>query len=476
MLFNSALFATFFIAVYSLYLVLNHKWQNRMLLVASYVFYGAWDWRFLSLICASTILDYTCGLIIEQAKDAKRRKFFLFLSIFGNLLILGFFKYFNFFATNLQILLSKIGLSIQPQLLHIILPMGISFYTFQTMSYTIDIYRKEMKPTRKFFDFALFVAFFPQLVAGPIERAKHLLPQILYQRKVTLDRFYEGCYLILWGLFQKIFVADNLAKIVDPVFASSGPYQGVQVIVSLYAFAFQIFCDFAGYSNIARGLGKVMGFDIMINFRLPYFATNPREFWQRWHISLSSWLRDYLYIPLGGNKKGVLKTYRNLAITMLLGGLWHGAAWTFILWGAYQGLLLIMYRLFKPLLEKVPNPKSILMKKVWFFIRVIFFFNLVCLGWLIFRAESLGQIFQMLRSIFFNFHIAHFVNLQDYGVKIVFYLCLLVMIQVIQYWKNDLMIIYKSNTVFRSFFYFILFVLIIIFGVTGGKEFIYFQF
>ena len=304
MLFNTLQFAIFFIIVYSLYLLFNHKWQNWMLLVASYIFYGAWDWRFLSLIFISTILDYICGLQIYKSRYLKRKRLFLFFSVFGNLAILGFFKYFNFFATNLQELLKIFGFSIHPHFLHIILPIGISFYTFQTMSYTIDIYRGRMAPTKKFFDLALFVAFFPQLVAGPIERAKHLLPQILVPRKLSLDKFYEGCYLIFWGLFQKVFIADNLAKIVDPVFAGNSPYNGIQVILALYAFAFQILCDFSGYSNIARGLGKCMGFDIMVNFNLPYFSTNPREFWRRWHISLSTWLRDYLYISLGGNRRG----------------------------------------------------------------------------------------------------------------------------------------------------------------------------
>jgi len=335
--FNSLQFFLFFAVVYSLYLAFNHKWQNRMLLVASYVFYGTWDWRFLSLIVISTIIDYYCGIKIDEITDAKKRKQFLAISIVANLSMLGFFKYFNFFAENLQALCCFFGFQVQPHFLNIILPVGISFYTFQTMSYTIDIYKGQLKPTRKFFDFALFVSFFPQLVAGPIERASHLLPQILSKRKVTIDKFCEGCYLIFWGLFLKVFVADNLARLVDPIFASDPPYNGVKVLLGLYAFAFQIFGDFAGYSNIARGLGKCMGFDIMVNFNLPYFVTNPSDFWRRWHISLSTWLRDYLYIPLGGNKKGTLFTYRNLAITMFLGGLWHGAAWTFIIWGAYRG-------------------------------------------------------------------------------------------------------------------------------------------
>jgi len=476
MLFNSLQFAIFFIIAYSLYLILNHKWQNRMLLMASYVFYGVWDWRFLLIIFISTVIDYICGFKIHKSKNINKRKLFLFFSIFSNLAILGYFKYFNFFATNLQELLKYFNFSIQHRFLHIILPIGISFYTFQTMSYTIDIYRKKMQPTRKFFDFALFVAFFPQLLAGPIERARHLLPQILLPRKLTLDKFYEGCYLIFWGLFQKIFVADNLARIVNPIFASSTPYNGVQVLLAIYAFTFQIFCDFAGYSNIARGLGKTMGFDIIVNFKLPYFATNPREFWQRWHISLSTWLRDYLYIPLGGSRKGELNTYRNLAITMLLGGLWHGAAWTFVIWGAYQGLLLIVHRLITPILNKIPLSNNIFMGKIWHFAKIIFFFHITCFGWLIFRARSMPQVYNMLRGLFLNFQFTPNIDLKNIGLNMTFLLCLLLIVQLIQYRENNLLAILKKNTATKITFYYIVLLLMMIFGNVGQNEFIYFQF
>ncbi len=476
MLFNSLEFAIFFLIVYGLYLISKHKRQNMLLLIGSYVFYGAWDWRFLFLIFTSTILDYFCGLKIYATDNIKKRKLFLFLSIFGNLAILGFFKYFNFFAGSLQNLLGNFNISICPRFLNIVLPVGISFYTFQTMSYTIDIYRREMNPTRKFFDFALFVAFFPQLVAGPIERAKHLLPQILSPRVVNLDKFYEGCYLIFWGLFLKIVVADNLARIVELVFViDEPPYNGIKVVMALYAFAYQIFCDFAGYSNIARGLGKCMGFDIMINFKLPYFVTNPREFWQRWHLSLSSWLRDYLYIPLGGNRRGRLITFRNLFVTMLLGGLWHGAAGKFVIWGAYHGLLLFGYRLLQPLLGKIMNFKNAIVNKVWFFVRIVFFFHLVCLGWLIFRAESMSQAFNMLYSIIFNFRFVEGIGLTYIGLKIAFFVWVVLAVQLFQSWKNDLMAIYKSNYLIRALFYYVCFRLMLYYGITNEK-FIYFVF
>ncbi len=475
MLFNSLQFAIFFIIVYSLYLVLNHRWQNRMLLVASYVFYGSWDWRFLSLIIISTVLDFYCGLKIKSSVTVKRRKFFLFLSILVNLSILGFFKYFNFFSSNLQVLLTNFNIALEPRFFQIILPLGISFYTFQTMSYTIDIYRGKLEPTNKFFDFALFVAFFPQLVAGPIERAKHLLPQILSPRQVTLPKFYTGCYLIFWGLFQKVFIADNLARLVDGVFGSQPPYNGFTALISIYAFAFQIFCDFAGYSNIARGLGSCMGFDIMVNFNLPYFATNPRQFWQRWHISLSSWLRDYLYIPLGGNRHGNYATYRNIAITMLLGGLWHGASWTFVLWGAYQAILLIGYRLISPFLERIHSPRNGLAARVWRLIRIIFFFHLICLGWLIFRAQSLTQIVSILQGIFGNFQlITGWENL--IRTRFIMFVWLLLAIQYLQYRKDDLLAVLKLPALIRGVIYFIIYYLIMVYGVEGGKEFIYFVF
>ncbi len=478
MIFNSIQFAVFFLIVYILYLLLDHKGQNRMLLVASYIFYGAWDYRFLSVIFISTLVDYHCGIKIHESTDDKTRKKFLLVSIFANLGILGLFKYFNFFAGSLSSLLHIFGFSAGFRFFSIVLPVGISFYTFQTMSYTIDIYRGQLKPTHNFPDFALFVAFFPQLVAGPIERAKRLLPQLLKPRKVTLESFYKGSYLIAWGLFQKVFVADNLAQIVDPVFKGAAPYNGVLVLMSLYAFAFQILCDFAGYSNIARGLGKCMGIDIMVNFNLPYFATNPREFWRRWHISLSSWLRDYLYIPLGGSRRGELTTCRNLAITMLLGGLWHGASWTFVLWGAYHGLLLIVHRLFDKHRSIFPRLGIKLPERLWFYIRVIFFFHLVCLGWLIFRAQSFTQIGQMLSAIIFNFdlNLVRSPQMILTGLEIIFYLFVLFFVQIVQYKTNDLLYMFKIPLPARVLFYYICALLLIIFGAYGGREFIYFQF
>lgn len=476
MLFNSIQFAVFFAIVYCLYLYLDYKWQNRMLLVASCIFYGAWDWRFLLLLFVTILIDYMCGLKIHGTCDVRKKKRYLWISILSNLAILGFFKYCNFFVSNLQILFAHIGLKIHPQFLGIVLPVGISFYTFQSMSYVIDVYRGQLKPATKLFDFALFVTFFPQLVAGPIERATHLLPQILSPRKFRANWFYQGLYLILWGLFQKVVVADNLAKIVNPIFSAPAPYNGAEVLIGVYAFAFQIFCDFSGYSDIARGLGKVMGFDIMINFNFPYFSTSPAEFWKRWHISLSQWLRDYLYIPLGGNRKGVVKTYRNLIVSMFLGGLWHGAAWTYVIWGIYHGFLLVVYRLANVILTRIVNGKNFVMGKGWIFIKGVVFFHLVCIGWLIFRAASIGRAMDMFYALFSNFNISGAAALIPIIKRFVTLTGVLLAVQSYQYVKNDLLALFKLKPAFRGIAFFIMFIALLYFGVREPVEFIYFQF
>ena len=404
MWFNTPDFAVFFCVVFTLYWVLSHRWQNLMLLAASYFFYGYWDWRFLSLIFFSTVVDYVAGLQMQHAIDEggpdelRRKRFWLVVSMAKSLGLLGFFKYYNFFAGSLTDALAPIGIDAGLLRLDIVLPVGISFYTFQTMSYTIDVYRGVMKPTRRFFDFALFVSLFPQLVAGPIERASALLPQILNKRRFDRTQFCDGLHLIFWGLFQKVFVADNLARFVEKVFVSPDP-SAFAVLCGVWAFAFQIYCDFAGYSSIARGCAKCMGFELRLNFNLPYIAANPREFWARWHISLSTWLRDYLYISLGGNRKGAARTYRNLAITMILGGLWHGAKMTFVLWGVYHGVLLILHRLLEPVFGRLKWADSRALGALWRVVRIVVMFHLVCLGWLFFRARSMGRIYLMLENV-----------------------------------------------------------------------------
>ena len=428
------------------------------------------------LMFVSITTDFFCAKYIYRLSDARARKRLLILNFAVNLGILGFFKYFNFFEANLQALLHIFGFSIKTPLLHIILPVGISFYTFQAMSYSFDVYRKQLIPSLNYLDYALFVTYFPHLVAGPIMRARNLLPQICSPRELTLDKFHEGCYLIFWGLFQKIFIADNLAKIVNYYFLPADSYNGATVILGLYAFAFQIYCDFAGYSNIARGLGKVMGFDIMVNFNLPYFATNPSEFWKRWHISLSTWLKDYLYIPLGGNKKGTLVTCRNLAITMFLGGLWHGAAWTFVLWGIYHGLLLIIHKLLVHILGKIPAIKNYFLDKTWYFLRIIFFFHLVCIGWLFFRAQSMEQVYKMLHGLIFNFKILPGLGMRLISEKLIFFLGMLIIAEIFQFVSKDQLVVFKSNRYFRGAFYYVCFILLMVWGAFGVNQFIYFQF
>ncbi|KJC36467.1 MBOAT family O-acyltransferase [Bradyrhizobium sp. LTSP857] len=333
----------------------------------------------------------------------RRRRLLLFVTVGVNLGFLGIFKYFNFFAESAERLLHAVGWNVDPVHLSVVLPVGISFYTFQSLSYTIDSARGRVKPVEHFWDFALFVAFFPPMVAGPIERARHLLPQLLRPRHIRLNQSTYGVQLILYGLFKKVAVADGLAVSVNSVYNSSGTVSSVDVGFATLLFAFQIFCDFSGYTDIARGVAKLFGIELSLNFDLPYFSRNPSEFWRRWHISLSSWLRDYLYIELGGNRRGNLRTYLNLIITMVLGGLWHGAAANFLLWGAYQGALLAGHRLLTGREEKFPTdvkteadaPPSAprrFAKRVVSLARIAFFFLFVCYGWLLFRATSLEQI------------------------------------------------------------------------------------
>src|SRR5579872_2459000 len=403
MVFNSLQFLWFFPVVYGLYRACPAMFgverglraQNWLLLVASYYFYAAWDYRFVALLAASTIVDYTCGLAMDRITGQRRRRIVMTLSITFNLSLLGFFKYFNFFADNLAALFVALGWHPDFVTLRVLLPIGISFYTFVTMSYVIDVYRREIRPTRNFVDFAVFVAYFPHLVAGPILRATKLLPQIQRPRRIRRDQILEGSWLIVWGFFQKIFVADNLAPLASNVFAPGGHPAGVNVLLGVYAFAFQIYGDFAGYSNIARGTSKLMGIELVENFRFPYLVRTPQAFWRHWHISLSTWLRDYLYIPLGGNRGTPAQTRRNLLITMVLGGLWHGAAWTFVLWGVYQGVLLVIYRPYAAAVESWRGVRRVAAGLVMF--------HLTCAGWLIFRAPSLRDLVTLSGSLMTRF-------------------------------------------------------------------------
>lgn len=347
MLFNSPEYAVFLMVVVVGYLHLSHRGQNLLLLAASYLFYAHWDWRFLSLIIVSTAVDFTAGRRIRRARRRgapAAMRGWLVASLVTNLGILAAFKYHGFFAENLNAVLATVGLETSLPVLNVILPVGISFYTFQTLSYTIDVFRGKIEPIDAPLDFALFVAFFPQLVAGPIERASHLIPQIRRPRVITPEHWKRGLYLIIVGLVRKVVIADTAGLLVDDYFTAPARFSTLELCTGLLLYSVQIYGDFAGYSNIARGSAQLLGFDLMRNFRHPYFAKNPSDFWRRWHISLSTWLRDYLYIPLGGNRRGRRRTYLNLFATMLLGGLWHGASWNFVLWGFLHGLYLAVHR------------------------------------------------------------------------------------------------------------------------------------
>lgn len=479
MVFNSSVFLVFFLVVYALYWLTRGRlaWQNRLLLVSSFVFYGWWDWRFLLLMSTTIASDHLIARRLSLTEDPVRRKRWVVLSACVNLSLLGFFKYYNFFADSLRAAFGRLGVEVGGPALEIILPVGISFYTFQSMSYVIDVYRRQLDPAPSLVDYAAYVSYFPQLVAGPIERGSRLLPQMLRPRTIRLDQVYEGGYLIFWGLFKKMFVADNLARIADPLFAHAGPHNGAAVWIGLYAFAFQIYCDFSGYSDIARGLGKCMGFDIMVNFNLPYFSSNPSEFWRRWHVSLSTWLRDYLYVPMGGSRRGAFRTYRNLLVTMLLGGLWHGAQWTFVVWGAYHGALLVVHRLWSGLrAEREPARAGGFLRSAWRGLRVILFFHLVCVGWLFFRAESIGQALEMLAAAFTRVEVTPGIGLGSAAAALLGYSFPLLAVQGLQWQRRDSLAVLKIPAVPRAGVYLALFYLLWLFGAPAGKEFIYFQF
>lgn len=395
MAFNSIQYALLLIVVFGLYRLLLRREQNVVLLVASYVFYGVWNVYFLPLLWLSTGVDFFVGRELAASDDPSRRKRLLLLSIGTNLGILGFFKYFGFFVESAAALLEAVGLGANVATLSIILPVGISFFTFQTMSYTIDIYRRELEPTDDLLSFAVFVAFFPQLVAGPIERAKRLLPQFTSDRKpITGDEVSSGLLLIFIGLFKKVAIADALAPLVQDTFAEAATASWMHLLVGVYAFSLQIYGDFSGYSSIARGSARLLGIDLMVNFNQPYLARNITHFWRTWHISLSTWLRDYLYIPLGGNRGGGAATQRNLMLTMLLGGLWHGAAWTFVVWGGLHGLYLVVHR------RMGVSDRSETAIPTWRDIPAIFgTFHLVAFSWIFFRAESFTEAWNVVSGI-----------------------------------------------------------------------------
>ena len=472
MQFNSLEFPVFFLLVYGAYLLLRRSFraQNGLLLGASYFFYGYWDWRFCGLLLLSTVVDYFVGGSLARASSAVVRKRLVTLSVATNLSVLGFFKYFNFFIENASAALASLGMRADGLTLQIVLPVGISFYTFQTMSYTIDIYRGRMKPARSPLDFALFVSFFPQLVAGPIERAQTLLPQISAERTISSAQVNAGLHLLVWGFFKKVVISDNLVPMTNQVFgrASYLQFEGLDIVLGALAFTLHLYCDFSGYSDIARGLAKLMGFEFSVNFRLPFFASSPSDLWNRWHISLSSWLRDYLYIPLGGNRGGQFATQRNLFITMLLGGLWHGASWPFVLWGAYQGTLLVLHRAWARG-RSVQPPAALSLRSL---ASIAIMFPLTVFGFMIMRADSLAQL---------GHHVTHMgwsasARSYEYAETILFFAGPLFVVQTFQHFSGDLMILMRLPTVLRVMFYGMLLACLFLFGARVPVEFFYFQF
>ncbi len=482
MLFNSIDFAIFLPIVFLLYWFgtnKNLKLQNFLIVAASYLFYGWWDWRFLSLILFSTIVDYLVGLQLKTEHNQSKRRVLLWISIIVNLGFLGFFKYFNFFLDNFVSTFSFFGTEIKANSLNIILPVGISFYTFQTLSYTIDVYKRKLEPTKDFIAFSAFVSFFPQLVAGPIERATNLLPQFCKKRTFDYLKAVDGMRQILWGLFKKIVIADNCAEYANLIFNNSADYSGSTLVLGAIFFTFQIYGDFSGYSDIAIGTSRLFGFDLMQNFNFPYFSRDIAEFWRRWHISLSTWFRDYVYIPLGGSRGGTWMKVRNTFIIFIVSGFWHGANWTFIVWGALNAIY------FLPLLltnSNRNNLKTVAQEKILPSIQELSFmlltFGLTVFAWIFFRAENLGHAFNYISGILSTsfFEIPKFP-----GIRRALMILILTGIFVLIEWygrEQQFAIQYLGFNWKRPIRYAMYYAIIIAIFLFIGKEqeFVYFQF
>jgi alginate O-acetyltransferase complex protein AlgI len=488
MLFNSFEFAIFLPVVFLLYWFgtnKNLKVQNGFLVLVSYIFYGWWDWRFLSLIAFSSLVDYQIGLRLGRAEDQRRRKILLGISLGVNLGFLGLFKYYNFFATSFAEAFTLFGQDFSVDRLNIILPVGISFYTFQTLSYSIDVYRRKLEPTRDVVAFFAFVSFFPQLVAGPIERATHLLPQFYKKRHFNYALAVDGLRQILWGLFKKMVIADNCAMYVNQLFGGYEDYAGSTLLLGAVLFAFQIYGDFSGYSDIAIGTSKLFGFDLMTNFKYPYFSRDIAEFWRRWHISLSTWFRDYLYIPLGGSKGGTGMKVRNTFIIFLVSGFWHGANWTFIVWGGLNAVY------FLPLLLTNQNRKNLnvasegmIFPSLKELLQILTTFFLTTLAWVFFRSETIGDALGYLRRIFSKSLVSipfHDLTRISQGADIIYlFLCIAILI-FFEWSHRDKQHPLTSDNQTRGKWALaikaiIVYMLIFCFAAVGKNEFIYFQF
>jgi len=477
MLFNSIEFAIFLPTVFILYwFVINKKLkhQNILLIIVSYIFYGWWDWRFLLLIIFSSLVDYYVGIGLSKQTIKKKRKLLLFISIFINLGFLGVFKYFNFFAENFANAFTFFGQHINPTRLNIILPVGISFYTFQTLSYSIDVYKRKLEPTNNIIAFFAFVSFFPQLVAGPIERATNLLPQFYKKRIFNYDLATDGVRQIIWGLFKKILIADTAAIYANDIFNNYTDYSGSTLLLGAIYFAFQIYGDFSGYSDIAIGTARLFGFNLMQNFAFPYFSRDIAEFWRRWHISLSTWFRDYLYIPLGGSRGGIWMKIRNTFIIFIVSGFWHGANWTFIIWGALNAIYFLPLMLLnknRKNTNNVAEGKSFPSIKELFQILITFFLTVI--AWVFFRADNIEIAIDYLGRMF---SISLFSIPNQFRTPIP-WIIILILIEWIQRDKQHGLQFKFKNVFIKKIIIFSIIIVIALFGIfINASEFIYFQF
>ena len=480
MLFNSLHFLIFFPLVVIFYFTISSKWRVHFLLLSSYYFYMCWKPEYVILILGSTVVDFFIAKKIYKAKSELRKKQLLILSLIVNLGVLIFFKYFNFLSENIMYFFNMFNIFYEKPEFSFLLPVGISFYTFQTLSYTIDIYNKKIEPENNFFQFALFVSFFPQLVAGPIERAKNLLPQFKRTMVINYSRIIDGLRLILWGFFKKVVIADNISLLVTQIYNNPSEQNGITYLFAMYLFAIQIYCDFSGYSDIAIGSARVMGFNLMTNFKQPHLSKSIREFWSRWHISLSTWFKDYIYFPLGGNRTVKWRWYYNLFLTFLISGLWHGAEWTFVVWGALHGMFLILGNQIETF---YPYKGS----KLGGVFRIFFVFTLVALGLVIFRSPSISFAIHVLQNILsFPYLILDYFHggeiFRGFGLlskSFVYYLLFLVAFLWVVDWlstKNKIVDFYYNHSKLRMASYFLLFYWILFGGYFGSTTFIYFQF
>jgi len=478
-LFNSLQFLVFFPIVVMLYFALPHRWRWAMLLAASYYFYAVWKVEYLVLIVASTLIDYVVALQLARTTRTTPRRLLLALSLVTNLGILFAFKYFTFASDSVREVMNRFNIMYEFPELQVLLPVGISFYTFQSLSYTIDVYRGARPPERHLGVFALYVAYFPQLVAGPIERSTHLLPQFREKQRFEWARAIDGAQLMLWGYFKKLVIADRLALYVNEVFGNSDAYGGAAVVIAAYFFAFQIYCDFSGYSDIAIGAARIMGYDIMQNFRRPYLAASIAEFWRRWHISLSTWFRDYLYIPLGGNRVSPSRWAFNIFAVFTISGLWHGAAWTFVIWGALHGAYYLIGHWTTPMRDRLNTMLRLHQSTPHHVLRVIITFHLVTIAWFFFRAPDIAQAGAMIISIFDTPFVPPTLSFgmtpEDFAVSVALIPALL-LLESIQRPTDNRSPFAETPKPIRYTFYYATAMSILIFGKFTQNAFIYFQF